>query len=69
MADRLAEPDNRATYKMRGGIVEPVFAQLLRRFGTVTRYRGDNVLTEVHLLAITHNILKIHRAQRRRNPT
>jgi transposase len=69
MADRLAEPDNRATYKMRGGIVEPVFAQLFSRFGSVTLYRGDNVLTEVHLWAITHNILKIHRAQRRRTPT
>jgi hypothetical protein len=69
MGDRLAQPDNRTTYKMRAGIIEPVFAQLFHRFGTLTHYRGDSVRTEVHLWAITHNILKIHRAQHRQHPT
>jgi hypothetical protein len=64
MATNFDDPDNRTVYKRRGGIVEPVFAQLFNRFGTATSHRGANVNTELHLWATTHNILKINRRRR-----
>jgi len=66
MADRLAEPENAALYKRRAPIVEPLFAQLFARFGRTLTTRGDNVLTELHLWAVIHNILKIIRRRRTR---
>ena len=63
MATRLNHPNNRALYKRRGAIIEPLFAQLFDRFGRHLNARGDNVDTELHLWAITHNLLKISRHQ------
>jgi transposase len=66
MAARLAQPANRALYKQRSAIIEPVFAQMFCRFGILVNQRGDDVLTELHLRAATHNFLKIHRQRARR---
>ena len=69
MADRLAEPANAALYKRRAAIVEPLFAQVFARFGREFSARSDDVLTELHLWAVTHNILKIIRRRRARPDT
>jgi transposase len=66
MADRLAEPANAALYKRRAPIIEPLFAQLFARFGRTLNTRGADVLTELHLWAVIHNILKIIRRRRAR---
>lgn len=60
MADRFEDPANVALYKRRAAIIEPVFAQIFNRTGH-DLYHRDDVLTELHLLAITHNFLKIRR--------
>jgi transposase len=66
MADRLTEPDNANLYKRRAAIIEPLFAQLFARFARTLTTRGSDVLTELHLWAATHNILKIIRKRRTR---
>jgi hypothetical protein len=68
MANRLNQPDNRALYKRRGAIIEPLFAQLFTRFGRNINYRADNVDTELHLWAVTHNLLKISRHRPKTRP-
>lgn len=65
MATRLDQPGNATVYKRRGAIIEPLFAQLFARFGRGLNYRGEqDVETELHLWAVTHNLLKIARARR-----
>jgi transposase len=66
MTERLNDPDNRRLYKRRAGIVEPVFAQLFARFGRYLNYRREDVTTELHLWAVTHNLLKVLRLKRPR---
>jgi transposase len=68
MADRLNDPTNRTLYKTRSTIIEPLFAQLFARFGRTLNLRGDNVQTELHLWALTHNLLKISRHRRKSHP-
>lgn len=68
MADRLDQPANRTLYKQRSAIIEPLFAQLFQRFGRHLNHRGDDVLTELHLWAITHNLLKIRRHHHKTRP-
>ena len=65
MADRLDEPANKALYKRRGAIIEPLFAQLFMCFGRGFTRRGKNVETEICLWAVTHNLLKIERQRRK----
>ena len=65
MAARFDNPDNHTLYKRRGAIIEPLFAQLFNRFGRSINYRGDNVHTELHLWAVTHNLLKINQRRPR----
>jgi transposase len=65
MAARLDTTEGKALYKQRAGIIEPVFAQLFARLGTRLNYRGDKVDLELHLRALTHNLLKAIRASRR----
>lgn len=68
MADRLTQPDNHALYKRRSAIIEPLFAQLFTRFGRTMPARGDQAEVELHLWAITHNLLKInHHRQHNRS--
>jgi transposase len=64
MRTRLQQQANRLLYKLRSGIIEPVFAQMFNLFGRAIRSRGQAALTELHLSATTHNLLKIHRARR-----
>ena len=68
MADRLAEPVNHDLYKRRSAIIEPLFAQLFTRFGRNLTLRGQDVTTELHLWAVTHNLLKISRHHRTTRP-
>jgi hypothetical protein len=67
MVRKLATKAGRGIYALRRKIVEPVFGQIkeargLRRFllRGLKKGRGEWVL-----IALTHNLLKIHRAQRR----
>ncbi len=65
MITRMDEPGNAALYKRRAAIIEPLFAQLFARFGRGLNFRGeDDVETQLHLWAVTHNLLKIARARR-----
>jgi len=66
MAAKLDTPEGRAIYRQRKAIIEPVFAQLLARFGRHLNYRGDMVAAEIHLWAAVHNMLKAIRASTRR---
>ena len=65
MIRKLGTKKGRAVYALRKKIVEPVFGQIkevrgLRRF----LLRGlKKVRGEWALIALTHNLLKIHRAQ------
>jgi transposase len=71
MTTRLDDPHNAQLYKQRAAIVEPLFAQLFARFGRTLNHRGDdNIDTELHLWAVTHNLLKLnrHRHRRRKHP-
>jgi transposase len=67
MAERLDDPHNRSLYKQRAAIIEPLFAQLFTRFGRNLHARGTQVEVELHLWAITHNLLKISRRRRRKS--
>jgi transposase len=66
MAAKLDTPEGQAIYKQRKAIIEPLFAQLFARFGRTLNYRGDMAVTEVHLWAAVHNLLKAIRARARR---
>jgi len=63
MGERLAQPENKALYKQRAAMIEPLFAQMFARFGNDLHERGPKVLAEIFLWAITHNCLKIHRSR------
>ena len=65
MAARLDTPEGKALYKQRGGIIEPVFAQLFARLGRHLNYRGAEVDLELHLRAVSHNLLKAISARQR----
>jgi hypothetical protein len=65
MAARLDTPEGKALYKQRGAIIEPVFAQLFARLGRHLNYRGTKVDLELHLRAISHNLLKAISARQR----
>jgi len=63
MAARLDTPAGKALYKQRAAIIEPVFAQLFNRLGRHLNYRGAMVGAELHLWAVSHNLLKAIRAR------
>ena len=65
MAARLDTPEGKALYKQRSAIIEPVFAQLFARLGRHLNYRGASTDLELHLWAISHNLLKAIAAQQR----
>jgi transposase len=65
MAARLDTPEGKALYKQRGAIIEPVFAQLFARLGRHLNYRGTKVDLELHLWAVSHNLLKAISARQR----
>jgi transposase len=69
MAAKLDTPGGRALYRQRKAIIEPVFAQLFARFGRTLNYRGEMAVTELHLWAAVHNLLKAIRARARRERT
>ena len=63
MRDRLAEPEQRARYRRRQAIVEPVFGQIKNRITDRFRLRGlPAVRSELTLIAVAHNLLKLHAA-------
>jgi hypothetical protein len=67
MAEQFTDSETRKLYKRRAAIIEPLFAQLFTRFGRNLHLRGEQVDTELHLWAVTHNLTKISR-RRHRNP-
>lgn len=64
MRHKLASPEARAEYKMRKAIVEPVFGQIKEARGLRRLLlRGLEAATaEFNLIALTHNLLKLFRA-------
>jgi len=66
MSAKLDTPEGKALYAQRGGIIEPLWAQLFARFGRALNYRENMADTELHLWAAVHNILKAIRARARR---
>ncbi len=63
MRERLAEPEPRARYRRRQAIVEPVFGQIKNRITDRFRLRGlPAVRSELTLIAVAHNLLKLHAA-------
>jgi hypothetical protein len=69
MATRFEDPDNKKLYKRRAAMIEPLFAQLFARFSRNLSARGENVNTELHIWAVTHNLLKISRSRKSHPPT
>lgn len=62
MAERLADPANKALYKKRGAYVEPFFAQFFACFGRAIAFRGTNAITaELQLRGQVHNLAKLFR--------
>ncbi|HEX6525643.1 MAG TPA: transposase [Streptosporangiaceae bacterium] len=69
MATRFTQPSAKDTYKQRGALVEPGFAQFFARFGrTITRRGTQAADAEIHLLATAFNISKLITARQRRPP-
>ena len=65
MKHKLRTQDGRAVYRMRKAIVEPVFGQIkdVRGFRQFS-FRGlEAVECEWALICLTHNLLKLFRAQ------
>lgn len=63
MRERLTDPEQRARYRRRQAIVEPVFGQIKNRITTRFRLRGlPAVRSELTLVATAHNLLKLHAA-------
>jgi Transposase DDE domain len=58
MAERMATQPAKRLYRQRAQMIEPVFAQLFARLGRQLNCRGDMVDIELHLWAMTHNLLK-----------
>jgi hypothetical protein len=58
MAERMATDQAKQLYRQRAGMIEPVFAQLFARLGRYLNYRDDMVDVELHLWALSHNLLK-----------
>jgi transposase len=64
MRERLSEPEQRARYRRRSATVEPVFGQIKTCITNRFRLRGfDNVRAELNLIAIAHNLRKLHAAR------
>jgi hypothetical protein len=65
MARKLATKAGKAVYALRKKIVEPVFGQIkeVRGFRRFLLRGLAKVRGEWGLIALTHNLLKIHRAQ------
>jgi transposase len=66
MRQKLRMPEGRAIYKMRKAIVEPVFGQTkeVRGFRRFQMRGTEKVTCEWDLICLTHNLGKLHRAQR-----
>jgi len=65
VAARLDPLAGNALYKQRAGIIAPVFAQLFARLGRHLNYRGSKTDLELHLWAVSHNLLKAIGARQR----
>lgn len=58
-------PQGEALYRRRKAIVEPVFGQIKGRgFGRLSLRGLAQAQGEWTLIALTHNLLKLHKAQR-----
>lgn len=61
MAHRLRTSDGDALYKRRGATVEPVIGNVKRILDRFARRGLDAATSELHLAAMAHNLLRIHR--------
>jgi transposase len=67
MQSKLLSPEGDALYRRRKTIVEPVFGQVKARGFSCLNLRGLwKARGEWALIALTHNLLKLHKAHRRR---
>jgi hypothetical protein len=62
MAHRLRTASGSALYRRRGATVEPVIGNLKTILNRFARRGLDAAASELHLAALAHNLLKIHRA-------
>ena len=66
MRSKLSTPEGAAVYSRRKAIVEPSFGQIKNRGFRSFSLRGiDKVRGEWSLMTLTHNLLKLHKAQKR----
>ncbi len=65
MRQKLRSPEGHAVYKMRKAVVEPVFGQIKERRGFRRfLFRGlHKVEAEWQIICLTHNLLKLFRAE------
>lgn len=69
MQAKLRTPQGEALYRRRKAIVEPVFGQIKARgFGRLSLRGMAKAQGEWTLIALTHNLLKLHKAVRRGRP-
>ncbi len=69
MQAKLRTPQGEALYRRRKAIVEPVFGQIKARgFGRLSLRGLAKAQGEWTLIALTHNLLKLHKAGRRAMP-
>lgn len=67
MRRRLQSPEGDALYRRRKAIVEPVFGQIkMRGFGRLSLRGLRKARGEWSLIALSHNLLKLHKARRGR---
>ena len=66
MREKLQSASGRSIYKMRKAVVEPVFGQIkeVRGFRRFLMRGTEKVTCEWDLICLTHNLGKLHRAQR-----
>ena len=62
MQHRLRTPAGAALYKRRGATVEPVIGNLKTILDRFARRGLTAATSEIHLAALAHNLLKLHRA-------
>jgi hypothetical protein len=69
MQAKLRTPQGEALYRRRKAIVEPVFGQIKARgFGRLSLRGLAKAQGEWTLIALSHNLLKLHKAGRRGQP-
>jgi hypothetical protein len=67
MRDKLSTTAGKAVYKMRKAVVEPVFGQIkaVRGLRSLSMRGLEKAAAEWQIICLTHNLLKLFRAELR----